>query len=263
MPAPVRSPLRIADVSADAILLAGGARAILLQLANPGVGHGVAAHSDFTHRPLDRLHGTLTYLYVIVYGTAEEAHRVARMVGEAHAPVHSQPGDAVGYDARDDRLQLWVAATLYETAMRVRELIYGPLGAVDVQSLLADYSIVATALGVPPSMWPENPAAFARYWAAAEAALEVDDSARSVARQLLHPMAGPWWFRIAMPGVRLVTAGLLSSPLRVAYGLTLPVRRYEGVVRLIRIIYPRLPEWVRHAPQRRYLAAFRARHSGE
>ncbi|HWR85066.1 MAG TPA: oxygenase MpaB family protein, partial [Rhodoglobus sp.] len=56
---------RIADVSDEAILLAGGGAAILQQLANPVVAAGVAGHSDFAERPLDRLHGTLTYLYVI------------------------------------------------------------------------------------------------------------------------------------------------------------------------------------------------------
>lgn len=90
------------DVAAEGILLAGGARAILLQLANPAVGRGVAEHSDFADRPLDRLTGTLTYLYVVMYGTPDEVRAVARRVGHAHTPV---PG------ARDTDLQLWVAAT--------------------------------------------------------------------------------------------------------------------------------------------------------
>ena len=252
-----RSPLRIADVSAEAILLAGGARAILLQLANPGVGHGVAAHSDFANRPLDRLHGTLTYLYVIVYGTAEESRRVARMVGEAHAPVHSQPGDDVQYDARDDHLQLWVAATLYDTATRVRELVEGPLQPRDAASLLADYSVIATALGVPRTLWPADPAAFTSYWAGAEARLQADEAAKDVARSLLHPSTGPWWLRLAMPTVRLVTAGLLSPELRAAYGLEFNERRFEGIVRVTRVVYPLLPRLIRHAPKRAYLRRFR------
>lgn len=257
MPAPQQTPLRITDVSAEAILLAGGARAILLQLANPGVGHGVAAHSDFANRPLDRLHGTLTYLYVVVYGTPDEVHRVARRVGAAHAPVTSDPGEAVQYSARDVQLQLWVAATLYDTAMRVRELIYGPLTAADAESLLADYSVIATTLGVPRALWPGNPAAFRRYWADAEASLRVDDVAGAVARELLHPRTAPLWARAAMPAVRLFTAGLLSPELREAYGLPSHQRRFDRLVWLIRTVYPRLPRWIRHAPQREYLRQFR------
>ena len=252
-------PLRIGDVSAEGILLAGGARAILLQLANPGVGHGVADHSNFAHRPLDRLHGTLTYLYVIVYGTPEESRRVAKMVGTAHAAVRSAPGGPVPYDARDDTLQLWVAATLYDTSMRIRELVYGPLEPADAESLLADYSVIATALGVPRAMWPADSAAFAQYWSTAERALRVDDVARGVARELLHPSTGPWWLRTAMPTVRLLTAGLLSPELRGAYDLPFDERRYRRLVRLARALYPRLPQWIRCAPKRRYLSAFRKR----
>lgn len=257
MRSPRTSPLRITDVSADAVLLLGGARAILLQIANPAVGHGVAAHSDFANRPLDRLHATLTYLYVTVYGTPEEARIVARRVREAHRPVHSGPDDPVQYDARDDQLQLWVAATLYETAMRVRELVYGTLTASDAESLLADYSVIATALGVPRGMWPENPAAFELYWSAAETALRVDDVARRVAQELLHPATGPWWLRAAMPTVRILTTGLLSPALRSAYRLPFNERRFTRLVGVMRTMYPLLPSFITSAPQRTYLRRFR------
>lgn len=241
-------PLRIEDVSADAILLAGGARAILLQIANPGVGRGVAEHSDFANRPLDRLRGTLTYLYVTVYGTPEEARAVARRVGGAHRTV---PG------ANDVELQLWVAATLYDTALRVRELVYGPLDDADAESLLADYSVVGTALGVPRALWPADRAAFGAYWSRAVDNLAVDDAAAHVARELLHPRRGPLWLRLAMPTARTVTAGLLDEPLRSAFGLSLDQRRYDRLVRVARAVYPRLPRLIRHAPQRHYLRVFR------
>lgn len=245
--------LRIADVSDEAILLAGGARAILLQLANPGVRRGVAEHSDFANRPLDRLRGTLTYLYVIVYGTAEESAIVARRVGTVHAAVR---GD--GYDARDETLQLWVAATLYETAMRVHELVLGPLGDTDAEALLGDYAIVGTALGVPASSWPSDRSAFAEYWERCEATLRVDDSSRRVAQELLHPRHGPWWLRLAMPTIRVVTAGLLTDELRSAYGLPLNAARYQRIVQWVRVIYPRLPKAIRHWPKRHYLRKFRS-----
>jgi uncharacterized protein (DUF2236 family) len=238
--------LRITDVSADAVLLAGGARAILLQLANPGVARGVARHSDFAERPLDRLHGTLTYLYVTVYGTPEEAKAVARSVGRAHAPVEG---------ATDPGLQLWVAATLYDTAMRVRELVYGPLSHEDAESLLSDYAVVGTALGVPRASWPGSPDEFAQYWSSA--ALAVGDEARGVAEALLHPANVPAWMRALMPTVRLATAGLLDPALREAYGLEFDERKYARLVRALRIVYPRLPRALRHAPMRRYLRAFR------
>jgi uncharacterized protein (DUF2236 family) len=250
-------PLRIADVSAEAILLAGGAHAILLQLANPAVGHGVAEHSDFADRPLDRLRGTLTYLYVIGFGTQDEIARVAREVGRAHAPVRSAT-----YDARDPGLQLWVAATLYVGAVQMYELVFGALGQDDAQALLDDSAAIATTLGVPRSQWPATPAAFAEYWQRCERDLRVDDLARGVASALLHPRSGPWWFRLVMPQVRVVTAGLLSPELREAYRLPLHEKRFRRFVRFARIVYPRLPRLIRHAPKRHYLRVFRSGAAG-
>jgi uncharacterized protein (DUF2236 family) len=245
-------PLRIADVSADVALLAGGGAAILLQIAHPAVGQAVAEHSDFARRPLDRLNGTLTYLYVTVYGTPEEAAEVARRVGAAHRPVRAST-----YDARDPQLQLWVAATLYDTAMRVRELVFGPLREVDAETLLADYAVIATALGVPSALWPADRAAFAKYWDESVAALSVTDASRGVAQQLLHPTGGPWWLRPSMPLVRVLTAGLLSAELREAYALPHNQKRFDRIMRVTHAIYPHLPGWVRFAAQRRYLATFR------
>jgi uncharacterized protein (DUF2236 family) len=247
-----RKILRITDVSADAILLAGGARAILLQLANPAVAEGVAAHSDFAAHPLDRLRGTLTYLYVMVYGTDDERRTSARQVGLAHRAVESAT-----YSARDPQLQLWVAATLYETAMRMRKLAWGPLNRADRTSLLNDYAIVGTALGLPADEWPSTPEAFDAYWDARLGILSVSPSARRVADELLHSRAVPLWMRALLPAVRTVTAGMLPEPLRDAYGLELNERAFARFAWFARTVYPRLPRIVRHAPQRHYLRAFR------
>ena len=42
----------IRRVAREGLLLAGGGRATLLQVAHPGVAHGVYDHSDFADRPL-------------------------------------------------------------------------------------------------------------------------------------------------------------------------------------------------------------------
>jgi uncharacterized protein (DUF2236 family) len=76
------------ESSGEGILLAGGAAAILLQVADPAVARGVAGYSTFAERPLDRLHGTLTYLYVIVYGTPEEASATALGVPRSAWPAN-------------------------------------------------------------------------------------------------------------------------------------------------------------------------------
>jgi hypothetical protein len=100
-------PKEIQVIVREAILLAGGAAAILLQVANPGVGQGVNEHSNFAYRPLDRLRTTMTYVYTIACGSASEKAAVIDMVHRAHSTVRGR-----GYSADDPDLQLWVAATV-------------------------------------------------------------------------------------------------------------------------------------------------------
>ena len=65
-------------VAAEPALIAGGGRALLLQLAHPKVAQGVADHSGFEDDPLPRLAGTLGFLTFVVWGTPEEAERAAK-----------------------------------------------------------------------------------------------------------------------------------------------------------------------------------------
>ncbi|MCU1534630.1 MAG: hypothetical protein JWR53_1111 [Glaciihabitans sp.] len=244
-------PLNLADISADAVLIAGGARAILLQVANPEVGRGVAKHSDFVSRPMQRLQNTLTYLYALVYGTPDDIRRVTALVNSAHRPVEH---------AADGELQLWVAATLYDTAIQVRERIFGPLDPRSADRIYDEYRVIGTALQMPTELWPADRAAFAAYWSRAVAGLVVTDDARRVANDLLHARAVPWWIRLGMPLARLVTAGLLPQRLRADFGLPWGARRqkrFDRAMALIRWGYPRLPRAVRTLPRDRYLAKLR------
>src|ERR1700733_2781811 len=102
--------------ASDGVLIVGGARAILLQVADPVVAAAVARHSDFAHRPVERLRNTLTFPYAVVLGTADDANAAAAHVNRRHVPVRG---------ANDPDLQLWVAATLYDTATLVHTVVYG------------------------------------------------------------------------------------------------------------------------------------------
>jgi uncharacterized protein (DUF2236 family) len=254
--------MRLSDMSNEAILLAGGARAILLQLAMPAVGRGVANHSDFASDPLRRLRHTLTYLYVLVYGSDDEVARITAYVDRAHGPVHSRPGDrAPSYDAFDPRQQLWVAATLYDSALAVYTAVFGELAPDDAESLYRQYAVIGTALQMPAELWPQDRAAFSRYWAQSVRELRVDDDVRAVARALLYPAGAPLWIRALMPAVRFLTAGFLTPPVRSSFDLRWNAGRqrlFDRTVRALAVVYPRLPAWLRHWPARHYLAAFRA-----
>lgn len=246
----------LADIGDEAVLLAGGGRAILLQLANPAIGHAVADHSNFAIDPLRRLRNTLTYVYSLVYGTPSQRARMVAMVNAAHVPVRSAT-----YDAADAQLQLWVAATLYDTAVLIHERVFGPLSDADADAVYRDYAVVGTALGMSATLWPVDRAAFRRYWNEQVDGLTVDDRVREVSRTLLWPTAGPLWLHAAMPLVRLVTAGLLPESVRTGYRMPLSARRYERAMDWTARLYPHLPRRVRTWPRDHYLATLDRRPS--
>ena len=244
---------------ADSTPVAAGGRAILLQIADPVVAAGVRRHSDFARRPQQRLAHTLMYVYAVVVGTPEDAAVAASFVMHAHRPVTG---------ADDPDRQLWVAATLVDSALRTHRLLGSPVDDERAEDVLRAYAPIATALRVPAERWPDSMAAFERYWASTLAQLRVTDDARGVVRDLLHPRHAPVWVRAVMPVVRVVTVGMLPAPVRTQYGFAWgprEVRRFRRTVsglRLLRAVLPgallRLPGPLllraMHRTARRYAA---------
>lgn len=239
-------PQRLGDVSREAFIFLGAGAAVLLQLADPAVGLGVAEHSATLRRPLDRLRTTMTYIYALTLGTEEERLAVGRLVNRAHGPVRSSR-----YDAFDPSLQLWVAATLHRGGARLVEIFHGPLPPERAEALYRDAAIYGTTLQMPAALWPADLAAFERYWSQAMASLQVEPAVRDFVHQLLDGRAVPWWLRGLMPLQRFVTRGLLAPELRAAFGLPWSVadeRRWQGFVRWAPRCYWLLPRLVRHLP---------------
>ncbi|WP_125615222.1 oxygenase MpaB family protein [Specibacter cremeus] len=247
----------IADIAPESVLLAGAGRAILLQLAHPAVGHGVARHSNFAANPLKRLNGTLTYIYALTNGTPEQRAAAVGWVRRAHAPVRGEAGDDhPAYDARDPNLQLWVAATLYDSAMVVYDAVFPALEPAVADAVYRDYAMLGTALGMPAGLWPASRADFAAYWAGQVGALRVDGTVRAVADELMAARNAPWWLRAPMPVARFLTAGLLPDSVRDQYGMPWSPRRDRWLAALFRVTagtWPLLPARLRHAPMRFYL----------
>lgn len=235
----------------DSTPVVSGGRAILLQIADPVVATGVRRHSDFARRPQQRLVHTLMYVYAVVVGTPEDAALAASFVDRAHRPV-------AGADEVDR--QLWVAATLYDSAIRTHRLLGTTIDDDRAEAVLRAYAPLATALRVPEERWPTSVAAFETYWATALAGLRVTDDARGVVRDLLHPRLAPLWVRSAMPLVRIVTVGLLPAPLRAQYGFAWgprEQRRFRRAVAALRTVRALLPAPLLRLPSPLLLRAMR------
>jgi len=258
----VRRARRIPDAAGlqlEAVLLAGGLRALLLQLAHPAIGHGVAAHSDFAVDPLARLRHTLLYVYVVA-ADAPTADAVTARIDRLHARVVSGPDAPVRYDAADPELQLWVAATIADTALRIADAVWGPLPGSLEDELLARFGAIGTRLGLPRERWPASRSEFDATFREAATALRLDDTTRAVVAELFAARTTPPWVRFALPF--LVAATLPTLP-----GLgdrlvpLVPVRRPDltPLVRPLAPLYRALPTTLRHLPATRLLARERAR----
>lgn len=295
--------LTLADISPESVLLAGAGRAILLQIAYPEIGYGVARHSDFANRPMDRLNATLSYIYALSSGSDDDVRLMRRAVNRAHAEVRNPPApsrvdaarahsagaehpvdaaqsrsagaehphpagaahpDDPHYDAHDPHLQLWVAATLYDTALTVYQTVYGQLDDETAERVYREYSRLGTTLQMPEELWPATRADFRAYWDETVLRLRVDDTIRAVADALLRAEKAPVAIRRAMPVARFVTVALLPESVRREFGFEWSARQERRFARLVRVtvpIYRVLPRALRRWPQRHYVARIRAHYS--
>ena len=211
-------------VSSESVVLLGGGRALLLEIAHPLVAEGVANHSRFREDPLGRLQRTLDALSAIAFRERAAALDAVRGVERAHAGVHGRLAAAAGrfaagtvYDGRDPELMLWVWATLVDSALEITARFVAPLDGAALGAYYADQHRVARLLGIPAGLVPADAGAFRAWFEAMLAGdtLHVGDRAREIAAALLDPPR-------PLPGgslFRFVTAGLLPPRLRDAFHL--------------------------------------------
>lgn len=251
------APMTLAEVAPESVLLAGAGRAILLQLAHPAVGHGVARHSSFAVDPLKRFHGTLAYIYALSNGTPGQRKTVQKQVQRAHLPVKAAAsGKGPAYNAADPQLQLWVAATLYDSACQTYDAVFPALTASDADSVYQSYAVLGTALGMPADLWPKTRYDFSVYWEEQMGRLEVDDTVRAAAAELMAATNAPWWVKAGMPLARFLTAGMLPPAVRHMYALPWSPhsdKLLQFLVAAAATLVPFTPKKIRHAPMHYYL----------
>lgn len=212
-------------VNREGVLLAGGGRALLLQVAHPLVAAGVAQHSSFRERPWDRLYGTLDLTTRIVFGDGAESERASRRLRGLHSKVRGVAPDGRPYDAGDPALLVWVWATLVESAMLVYRRCVAPLPAADAAAYYAEQQRFAGACGVPQGACPPDLPAFVDYFERTIARdLEVGEDAREIARAVLRPPLPAPLRPVAAP-LGPLTVGLLPPRVRELYGLPWDGRR--------------------------------------
>jgi uncharacterized protein (DUF2236 family) len=235
----------IRRVGREGVLVLGGGRALLMQLAHPAVAAAVADHSDFESDPMKRLRATLEATYTIVFGTDEAAAATADGIKRIHDHVNGPT-----YRASDPALLCWVNATLTDTALRVYSSLVKPLTPADAERYYEETTQVAALLGCPRDDQPASLAEFREYMRDMVATLSVSDTARRMAVSVLHPRMTV----LAEPPLalfRFVTVGMLPPRVRDQYGLSWD-HRHDQFLRLgttvTRTMLPLVPPPIRRAP---------------
>ena len=246
-------------------LLAGWGRAILLQLAHPLVAQGVARHSGFAIEPgghIQRLRRTLGAMLALTFGSEVEARRAAEAINRIHDRVHGTLDARQGaypagtpYTAHDPALLAWVHATLLDSFLLTYEVFVGPLSGAERDRYCDEARRIEPALGIPAGRLPRTRAELCDYMDAMLAGgdIAVTDTARSLAREVLHPpLARP--LRPLLALARLPAVGLLPPRVREAYGLAWSPGQ-ERALRLLaassRRVLPLLPSRLRDWPAAR------------
>jgi uncharacterized protein (DUF2236 family) len=232
----------------------GGGAAVLLQVAHPLVAAGVVAHSGYRDDLWRRLARTLRALYMIVYGTKEEAEQAGAVVKAVHARVRGTTRERLGrfpagtrYSADDPHLMLWVHATLVYASLEAYSRFVRRLTPDEEERYYREMALMARIFGTPADVIPPTLRAFRAYFDETVAGDDICVTlpAREVADVILEARL-PAPLRLLAPSHRLATAALLPTRLREAYdlrwtplhALALPVAgrsMHLGAVPLLRV----------------------------
>lgn len=202
----------IRRIHQEGILILGGGRSLLMQIAHPSVAQGVAEHSSYKTDRTARLMRTLRSTLAVVYGTRAQAEASIAGINRLHQRVNGET-----YSALDPDLLVWVLATLVDTTVEMHDRFVAPIPSGDQAAYYEDVRLIGALLGIPHGHMPGDLPAMRAYVVDMSARLEVSSAAREIARDLFAPLpkTGPsmWLYR-------QITAGLLHPALREGFGFT-------------------------------------------
>jgi uncharacterized protein (DUF2236 family) len=252
------------NIAKEAIILVGGTRAVLMQIAHPLVAAGVYEHSSYMRDPFGRAWRTFFLGQLLVFGTTQKAREAAKTINRLHKNVHGTLSQTAGhyqsgtpYDARDPELLLWVYATLVDTTLLTSSLLIKPLTLQEKEHYYQESKNFARYLGLQDNALPPTLQGLQDYIHTMIYSnhLVVTPQATQIAHQVFFPFTNPLLRPLMYLNLNLTTA-LLPPPVREIYDLSWGTKRqqifdlFSGTARLI---LPRLPLALRILPLTRRL----------
>jgi uncharacterized protein (DUF2236 family) len=205
---------------------------LLLQVAHPVVGAGVAEHSRFLDDRWGRLLRTIaSTIDFLGYRGEERGRREAARLREVHKDIKGVDGQGRRYHALNPDGYLWVHATLFHGMVQTQRLFGRPLPSDRERALFGEWRDLALALGITERHLPASPPEFREYFdTMVEERLEHNDTVRLLIDLEREPLPPPpvWplpalaWSGITLPPstvLRKVGNGALPPVLRERFGL--------------------------------------------
>lgn len=190
--------------------LIGGMRALILQSLHPLAMAGVAQHSDYRARSLDRLRRTAAYVLTTTFGTTAEAHAAADTVRRVHRRVRgTDPVTGRPYSAEDPDTQLWVHCVEWHSFLAAYRAYGGGLSPADQDRYIAEGARVAGLLDVPEDSVPHSVAEQREYFEQVRPQLCVSEQARGAIDFVLDPPLTRDLLHLQVP-LRIVSRAALA-----------------------------------------------------
>ena len=168
--------------------LVGGLRSLVVQSLHPLAMAGVAQHSDYPRRPLERLHRTTYYVAATAFGDRETALAAAARVRRRHAQVRGvDPVTGRRYSADDPDTQIWVHATEWHSFLAAYRAFAGGLSREDEDRYVAEGAIIGSLLGTPRERIPASVAELHSYFEQVRPELCVSEAARTAIDFVVEP----------------------------------------------------------------------------
>jgi uncharacterized protein (DUF2236 family) len=176
-------------VIGNPVALVGGLRSLLIQSLHPLAMAGVANHSDYQKRPIDRLRGTASYVAATTFGTTEQAYAAAERVRRIHQKVRGiDRVTGKPYSADDPDTQLWVHCVEWHSFLAAhRAFGRDPMTLAEQDQFIAEGARVASLLGVPEAIVPGSIAQMRAYFARVRGELCLSEAAREALDFVLSP----------------------------------------------------------------------------
>ncbi|MDX6672265.1 MAG: hypothetical protein QOI91_2628 [Solirubrobacteraceae bacterium] len=193
------------------VSIVGGVRALIVQSLHPLAMAGVAQHSDYRNRSLDRLRRTAYYVSATTFGDTATAHAAADRVKRMHRRVRgTDPVTGRPYSADDPETQLWVHCVEWHSFLAAYRAYGGRLSADERDRYIAEGVRAAALLDVPAARVPDSVEAMRDYFEAVRPQLCVSESARQAIDFVLHPPLTRELLALQVP-LRIVGSAALAT----------------------------------------------------